>query len=453
MTPLKIKPRLSVLAGALSSFAAVGLCPGAQESVLLKFANGSGQASVGVLHDIKGKAYLPLMEVAKFYGVDVQFDAQTRKVTLSKGKVRENLALSQPVFLTTDPDMSVPIDPVEVVSGQLGIPPDSVEDSFGTLLDNQVSYLQDQQAIVAGGVRADEIQPDTQARTMTAPTAVPATPTAVEVTQVTPTAVPASEEAGGPEAPTKEKPADEKHVTRLEDEPPANKVMWARRIIIDAGHGGNDAGAPGRDHRYVEKEATLDIANKLVTYLKEMDPQLEVLMTRNADYYITLKYRTDYANTHNGDLFVSIHCNSNPRKEAHGTEIYIYSAKASNQWAAKAAERENGWKKGNKLTIFEELKKDRYTYYSSKLAEMTEKRIENRMGQHFRNIQKAPFYVLAYSDMPAILVETAFISNQKEENKLRDPYWKDNMAKAIAEGVIGYKDVVEGNSGNEQARR
>jgi len=448
MTPPKIKLALfvfAVLTGTLSL--------GAEDSVILKFAKGGNQATVQVLHDMRGKTYLPLMEVARFYGVNVQFDSQTRKVTLSKGKVRENLALSQSAFLTTDPDMSVPIDPVEVISGQLGIPPASVEDTFGTLLDNQVSYSPDQQSIVAGGVRADELRPATQARNLTAPTAVPATPTAVVVMQVTPTAVPTSEEAGTGEAQTEEKPEDEKHITRLEEEPPANKAMQARRIIIDAGHGGNDAGAPGRDHRYTEKQATLDIANKVAAYLKEMDPQLEVLMTRHADYYITLKYRTDFANTHNGDLFVSIHCNSNPREGAHGTEIYRYGAKASNKWAALAAERENGRHKDDTLDIMGNLRKEVYNRYSQKLAEITETRIEQRLGQHFRNIQRAPFYVLAHADMPAILVETAFISNQSEENKLKDPYWKDNMAKAIAEGILGYKDVVEGNSENEQARR
>ncbi|HJT25066.1 MAG TPA: N-acetylmuramoyl-L-alanine amidase, partial [bacterium] len=196
----------------------------------------------------------------------------------------------------------------------------------------------------------------------------------------------------------------------------------------------------------------LDIAQRVAEYLRKEDPDLEVLLTRKADYYITLKYRTDFANARGADLFVSIHCNSNPREGAHGTEIYYYGAKASNKWAAMAAERENGGRK-TKIPFLMELQKEGYIKYSKKLAEIVEKRIEFRSGQHFRNIQHAPFYVLAHSDMPAILVETAFISNHKEENQLRDPYWKDNMAKAIAEGILGYKDVVEGNSENEQARR
>lgn len=286
---------------------------------------------------------------------------------------------------------------------------------------------------------------------MTLTSAVPSTPTAVVAAQVTPTAVPTLAEAETEETEETEDPPA--HTQQLKEEPPpSNKTIRARRIVIDAGHGGTDAGAPGRDRRYVEKQATLDIAQKIAAYLKQQDPSLEVLLTRNADYYITLKYRTDFANTHGADFFVSIHCNSNPREEAHGTEIYYYGAKASNKWAAMAAERENGGKK-TKIPFEAELKKEGYDRFSDELAKRVEKSIDYRLGQHFRNIQHAPFYVLAHTDMPSILVETAFISNPKEENKLRDPYWKDNMAKAIAEGILGYKDYVEGNSENEQARR
>lgn len=450
MTPSKIKVNFVLLVGALLGLSLGTRSLGAEEAVVLKYAHGGSQAQVQMLHDMKEKAYLPLTEVARFYGVQVQFDSQTRKVVLSKGKIRVNLVLSQPVFMTIAPEMSVPIDPVEVISGQLGIPPASVEDVFGTLLDNQVSYLPDQRSVVAGGVGVNELHPKTPTLNLTNSIAVPPTPTAVGVTQVTvPTAVPTPEE----DVTEEEGQTQETHVSHLEEEPPAGKTIQVRRIVIDAGHGGTDAGAPGRDKRYNEKQATLEIAQKVADYLKRENPNLEVLLTRRGDYYITLKYRTDFANTHGADLFVSIHCNSNPREGAHGTEIYRYGAKASNRWAAMAAERENGFNKDYKLSFLSELKKEGYDRYSRALAEKVEKSIEERLGQHFRNIQRAPFYVLAHADMPAILVETAFISNQKEENKLKDPYWKDNMAKAIAEGILGYKDVVEGNGENEQARR
>jgi N-acetylmuramoyl-L-alanine amidase len=240
-------------------------------------------------------------------------------------------------------------------------------------------------------------------------------------------------------------------VQKPQNAPTDKQIDRVRRIIIDAGHGGNDAGAPGRDRRYREKEATLDIAKRVAGYLRE-ENGLEVLLTRGGDYYITLKYRTDFANSHNADLFVSIHCNSNPRPGAHGTEIYRYGSKASSKYAAVAAARENG---GNDFMDFTlaDMRNNFYKTRSSALAEDVESKIVEDLGQHFRNIQQAPFYVLAHADMPSILVETAFISNQQEENKLRDPYWRDKMAKAIAQGIIAYKDRVEGMDENQQARR
>ncbi len=418
----------------------------ADESVSLKYTYRLDQGLVTVLHDIKGKVYLPLREVAQFYGADLQFDSQTRRVSLQKGKNQVKMVLSQPIFLILDPESSFPMDPVEVVSGQLAIPPESAGDVFGTLLNVNVRFLADQQALVAGGVREEELRQEilAQAGQPKNSSAVPATIAAVGITQVAiPTAAPSLEPT-----PTEETQA-------AEEEPPTGQIEKIRRIVIDAGHGGNDAGAPGRDHRYFEKQATLDIAQRVTSYLKEEqhgEKEFEVLMTRTGDYYITLKYRTDFANSHNADLFVSIHCNSNPRSGAHGTEIYQYGSRASNKLAEVAAVRENSGSDFMDYT-FADLRTKFYKFRSQKLAEMVESSIREKMGQHFRNIQHAPFYVLAHAEMPSILVETAFISNQEEENKLRDPYWRDKMAKAIAQGIIAYKDRVEGMDENKQARR
>ncbi len=415
----------------------------ADESVSLKYTYKPDQGSAPVLHDIKGKAYLSLREVAQFYGVDLKIDSQTPRVSLKKCKNLVKMGLSQPLFLVIYPESSFPLDPVEVVSGQLSIPPESAGDVFGTLLNVNVRFLPDQQALIAGGVREDELRQEilAQAAPSTNPSAVP-TAAAVEVAPAAiPTAAPAVEPT-----PTEETEAKE-------ETPPAGQIEKIRRIVIDAGHGGNDAGAPGHDRRYHEKQATLDIAKRVAYYLREepRDQGVEVLMTRTGDYYITLKYRTDFANSRNADLFVSIHCNSNPRAEAHGTEIYRYGSSASNKLAAVEAAREN--EEQGILGLLDNLRTNVYKSRSSFLADMVEQSIREKMGQHFRNIQHAPFYVLAHADMPSILVETAFISNQEEENKLRDPYWRDKMAQAIADGIIAYKDRVEGIDENQQASR
>ena len=176
---------------------------------------------------------------------------------------------------------------------------------------------------------------------------------------------------------------------------------------------------------------------------------LEIFMTRSGDYYITLKYRTEFANRHNAGPFVSIHCNSNPRAEAHGREIFVYSAKASNKEAEVAAVRENANQDFLNFTL-SDLRHSKYNVLSQTLAEKIEERMQQGFGHRDRRIQKAPFYVLARVDMPSILIETAFISNHDEEQKLKDSQWKERMAQAIADGILDYKEKVEKSLENQQ---
>ncbi|HUO56702.1 MAG TPA: N-acetylmuramoyl-L-alanine amidase, partial [bacterium] len=429
---------------------------------------------VSLLRDMQGKLYLPLNDVAQFYGVQLAFDSQSRKVTLSKGKSQVKLTLSQAVFLTTDPVVSYPLEPVEVVSGQLGIPPEGAEDLFGTLLNINMRFLSDQNTLVAGGVGKDEIQEEIQAASQPQPTAPavsapsnapsgpPGQASSPQAAPATVAQAPAPAAKSGPESEEKSAQGEEEQndeqaqpippVRVEENPPPASQVYRVRRIIIDPGHGGRDAGAKGFDKKYCEKQATLDIAKRVADFLREDPAHPEVLLTRNADYFITLKYRCDFANYHKGDVFVSIHCNANPKSKSTGTETYVYSARPSNKVAAVASVRENGG--GSDITsLLADLYHRNYDRRSTRLAEEVDRRIRDRLKQHIRHIQHAPFYVLRQVDMPSILVETAFITNPKEEVKLRDPYWRDKIAKSIADGILAYREVVESTSENQQARR
>ncbi|HVZ80478.1 MAG TPA: N-acetylmuramoyl-L-alanine amidase [bacterium] len=418
--------------------------------VALRYTYKTDVLSVPVVEGAKGQVYLPLMDLSRFFGIQVDFEPQIRRVTLSKGKNKVKVVLSQPVYLSLAPEVSYPIDPLEVLSGQLSIPATSAEDLLGTLLGIPVHYLPDQGLLIAGGVTDKELQqeiladpgPSTSSSPQPASSAA-AGPTPVE----SPAAAPSSQEAVA----VLEEPTRSPTVEPLPLQPPRDQVEHVRRIIIDPGHGGYDAGAPGYDRRFHEKSATLDIAQQVAKFLRE-EQGLEVLMTRKEDRYITLKYRTDFAKSHNGDLFVSIHCNSNPRKGAHGTEIYKYGLRATSHAAAAAAAREN-FGGGDLDFIKQDLTAVRYKSRSQCLAEHVEMEIKEKLGQPFRNIQEAPFYVLAHAEMPAILIETAFISNKDEENKLRDPYWREKMAKAITAGILEYKDIVEGNLDDREARR
>ena len=405
----------------------------AEETVTLQYTYRDEKAQAQLIHDIKGNAFLPLMEVAGFYGIQVDYDSVARRVLLGKGKNRIKLVVSQPVFLTLDPSVSYSIDPVEIVGGQLGVPPESSADLLQALLNINVRYVPDQRALLVGGVKDEELRQEilAQVKQIKAPAEGALEPTPTEVPEV---------EVVRPQR------------GRMEENMPNSKQIYrVRKIIIDAGHGGMDAGAWGYQRRLKEKDVTLDIALR-VERLLGLDKSLKVMLTRNTDRYITLKYRTDFANSRNADLFVSIHCNANPRSGVTGTETYFYSSHSSNKVAAVAAVRENA---GEDLTnsILTDLRHSAYRIRSYRLAEQVEGRIRDRLGLPIRRVQKAPFYVLARVDMPSILIETAYLSNRAEEEKFANPAWREKIAQAIADGILAYKGIVEESIENLEARR
>jgi N-acetylmuramoyl-L-alanine amidase len=422
------------------------ICPlDANDSMTLKYTYRPDEIQVTPLKNSLGRAYMPLADVAKFYGIDLQFDAQTRRVFLSKNKNQVQLVLSQPMFLVTNPTESFPTDPVEEIAGQLAVTPATAQDLLTAILGINTDYLSDQQALIVGGLRPDQLRNEIAAQEQATPFSAVGTVPLVAISSI-------SQEVGarGEEEVVQTNPVVKSRVD-------SKQGYHVRRIVIDAGHGGKDIGARGYDNRYFEKQATLAIATKVV-FLLQKHPELEIYMTRNKDYFVTLKGRAAFANKNKADLFVSIHCNSTPRGReniATGTEIYVYSSKSSSHSADFAARLENtGEEKEGFYSIgFGDLYYKRYESRSITAAEKVWGFIHKRLGQHMRRVQRANFYVLARVDMPSILIETAFISNPREELKLEDPAWQDKMAKSIADGILTYRDVAEGSNGIEQARR
>lgn len=418
-------------------------------SAILRFTDKADQVSVPLLKGLDGKTYLPLLETAKFYGVDIQKDDLDGKITLQKGEVKVRLVLSQPVFLLMENQDSYPMDPLEMVNGEVGLPSTSAEDILSALLDTDVRWDGDQQTLSVGEVNAKDLRQEILKAKAVPANATPAiTPSQAQTELVLNPGVPVTKkEEVTPE--TSEAPPPPPSVVEAERVSDSKKIH-IRRIIIDPGHGGKDYGASGYDDRYFEKQATLEIGKK-VAQLLQKDPHLEIFLTRKGDYYITLKYRTDFANSLKADLFVSIHCNSNPKSRASGTETYYYGAKASNQFAAFQASRENGIN-DYKEFILNDLIHNSFRENSSTLAECVDKNIRMNLGQHIRRIQTAPFYVLCRVNMPSILIETAFISNPSEEKKLRSDEWQNKIARSIADGILAYRDKVEKSDDNRQAK-
>ena len=190
------------------------------------------------------------------------------------------------------------------------------------------------------------------------------------------------------------------------DRPPANTGALPRpqgryRVIIDPGHGGSDPGAIGIGGLQ-EKQPVLDISRQVAALLEQQGVQ--VIMTRDRDYFVTLAGRTDLANRSGANLFVSIHANaiSLSRPDVNGIETYYYQS-------------------------------------GSGLA----RSIHNSLIQTFpymrnRGVRQARFYVLRNTRMPATLVETGFVTGSQDAALLSDARWRSQMAGAIARGILNY---------------
>jgi N-acetylmuramoyl-L-alanine amidase len=214
-----------------------------------------------------------------------------------------------------------------------------------------------------------------------------------------------------------------------------------RTVVIDAGHGGHDPGALGR-RGLREKDVCLDIAVYLREELQRLDKGLRVVLTRDKDVYLTLRQRTEVANQADGDLFISIHNNASRNRSSRGTQVFFYDSQSSDKAAADLAMREN--EDANQLEILmTDLAKSLVRDQSIAFASKVQAELGKALRLPNRDLSYAPFYVLARTKMPAILVEVAFISNAQEEALLRSTAFRKQVAGGIARGVAQYRRLVE----------
>jgi N-acetylmuramoyl-L-alanine amidase len=218
-------------------------------------------------------------------------------------------------------------------------------------------------------------------------------------------------------------------------------------IVLDAGHGGEDPGAIGmRGTR--EKEVTLAMAKKLQRLI-DAEPNMRAVMTRDADYFVPLQSRVDKARRARGDLFVSIHADAFIQREARGSSVFALSERGASSVAARwIAKRENdadligGVNIANKdrhlAQTLVDLSQTAQIADSLKLGRSVLREVAGVNRLHKPHVEQAEFAVLKAPDIPSILVETAFISNPDEENKLADDAYQLKMAKAIVAGIKKY---------------
>lgn len=241
----------------------------------------------------------------------------------------------------------------------------------------------------------------------------------------------------------KQEPEKHNVVEQLADSIPYEKKTEGKKItvVIDAGHGGKDFGAQGQGGTK-EKDVTLQIAKRLGWYLRNK-VGYSVEYTRIDDQFISLEARNEIAKGYNADVFVSIHTNASENHALDGYQTF-YLNNATDEASRKLAQRENASAGKNLddlekiiLTMMQNINTDE----SRLLADTIHKSVLSKMssyGLKDRGVKSALFYVLVGARSPAVLIETSFISNTVEEERLKNPNYQEDMARAIAEGIRNY---------------
>ncbi len=219
-------------------------------------------------------------------------------------------------------------------------------------------------------------------------------------------------------------------------------------IAIDAGHGGIDSGAIGFSGTY-EKHITLAIAKELAA-LVSAQRGMRPVMIRNGDYFIKLQKRIDLAREYAADLLISIHADAYPSdNNVGGSSVYMLSHRgASSEAATWLAERENsadligGISLSDKdellAQVLFDLSQTKTLEAGALVAQKVLRSLKSLGNNHSKYVQKAGFLVLRSPDIPSILIETGFISNEAEEQRLNDPKSRYRLAEAIFKGIRSY---------------
>ena len=229
-----------------------------------------------------------------------------------------------------------------------------------------------------------------------------------------------------------------------------------RTVIIDAGHGGKDPGAHGAYSK--EKNVALAIAKKLRTAITEQIPSLNVVMTRTTDNFVELHRRDDIASENKGNLFISIHCNSTPEKSTaeHGVLLLVYGYHRKDEQLEAIRE--------NASIYIEKDYQKKYSGYGSNsavnaiimsafqqkfrkqciiFADLLNNEFKKEDGRHSHGVKEQGVLVLQQSAMPAVLIETGFINNKKDEEYLNSSEGQAEIVQSIIRAIKKYKESVD----------
>ena len=230
-------------------------------------------------------------------------------------------------------------------------------------------------------------------------------------------------------------------------EPERDDTRKLLTIVLDPGHGGHDTGAIGPTG-LMEKDVVLDLAFRLRRLLQDR-LGVRVLMTRTENVFVPLADRSAFANRAKADFLISLHVNAASKRGAVGFETFFFAREPSDNDARASAQRENLVVESNGATgkdlesllrtTLADMAVTRDIKESSNLAERLLASLEKILRVDNRGVKSGPFYVLATAAMPAVLVESAFITNPTEERKLQREEHRQRIADALYEGIAAYK--------------
>ncbi len=230
-----------------------------------------------------------------------------------------------------------------------------------------------------------------------------------------------------------------------------------KTIVIDAGHGGKDPGAMGKNSK--EKHIALSIALKTGAYIEQNFPDVKVIYTRKTDVFIPLHKRAKIANDAKADLFMSIHCNANNSSRIYGAETYVMGLH-KNQANLEVAKKENAsiLKEEDYMQHYEGFNPNSPEAYiifslyqhanldqSLSFAAKVQQQFKERVGLRDRGVIQAGFLVLFQTTMPGVLIETSYLSNSNDEKYLISKKGQTYIASAIYRAFKEYKAEYEKN--------
>ena len=215
-------------------------------------------------------------------------------------------------------------------------------------------------------------------------------------------------------------------------------------VVIDAGHGGHDAGAIGLVKGVKEKDLNLTVAKRLATKIQQNHPDVKVVLTRETDVFLPLQQRADIANKNHADLFISIHTNAAENRKAQGAETFILGTDRMED-NLDVAMRENAvMKLEDDQTVYQgfdpnsiesyiifELMQNQYMDNSLVFAELVQNQFVGTLHRANRGVRQAAFWVLLQSACPSVLVEMGFVSNAEEEKWLASEDGKNSITNGI----------------------